>query len=96
MTAAAASPDLRHLDDAEVLAWATAKRRVIVTEDTAGYLALHQQHLSRGLRHRRIVLTNPRRFPRSQAWIGLLVQALHGLKKSRPGDNSLLADLIWL
>lgn len=94
--AAAASPDLRHLDDAEVLAWATAERRVVVTEDAADYLALHQQHLSRGLRHRGIVLTNPRRFPRTQAGIGRLVSALDGLLKSGPGDNSLLADLVWL
>ena len=96
VVAAAASPDLRHLDDSAVLAWATSQRRVVVTEDAADYLALHEQHLSRGVRHRGIVLTNARRFPRSRAGIGRLVRELDALVTSRPGDNSLLADLLWL
>jgi predicted nuclease of predicted toxin-antitoxin system len=94
--AAAALPDLRHRDDAEVLVWAIAQRRVVVTEDAVDYLALHEQHLSRGLRHRGIVLTSSRRFPRSRDGIGRLVRALDGLLRSRPGDNSLLADVMWL
>ena len=94
--AAAALADLRHRDDAEVLVWATAQRRVVVTEDAADYLVLHEQYLSRGLRHRGIVLTSARRFPRSRAGIGRLVRALDGLLKSRPGDDSLMADVLWL
>jgi hypothetical protein len=94
--AAAALVELRHRDDAQVLVWATAQRRVVVTEDAADYFALHEQYLSRGLRHRGVVFTSARRFPRSRAGIGRLVRALDGLLKSRPGDDSLVADVLWL
>jgi len=94
--AGAALPELRHRDDAEVLTWATAQRRVVVTEDAADYLKLHEEHMSRGLRHRGLVLTSSRRFPRSRAGIGQLVRALDRLLMSRPGDDSLLADVLWL
>lgn len=94
--AAAALAELRHRDDAEVLVWATAQRRVVVTEDAADYLVLHEQYLSRGLRHRGIVFTSARRFPRRRAGIGRLVRALDDLLKSRLADDSLVADVLWL
>lgn len=96
MIAAAAMAELRHRDDAEVLAWATAQRRAVVTEDAADYLALHEQYLARGLRHRGVVFTSARRYPRSRGGIGRLVRALDGVLKSRPGDDSLMADVLWL
>jgi hypothetical protein len=94
--AAAALAELRHRDDAEILVWATAQRRVVVTEDATDYLVLHEQYLSRGIRHRGVVFTSARRYPRSRGGIGRLVRALDGLLRSRPGDHSLVADVLWL
>jgi len=96
VAAAAAIVELRHKDDAAVLAWAVGQRRAVVTEDAADYLALHGPRLSRGEHHYGIVLTNARRFPRNRRGIGRLVRELDDLLRSLPADDALRADVRWL
>jgi len=96
VVAAAAIPELRHREDADLLAWGTSQRRALVTENAADCVRLHQLHLSRGDRHYGIVLTSPRRFPSNRAGIFPLVRALDKLLQSFQEEDALLADLQWL
>lgn len=88
--------ELKGLEDAEILAWAVARRRALVSENATDLIELHRLYLSRGDMHYGIVLTSARRFPRSRAGIGRLVRALHDLLEQSPTEGALRADLRWL
>lgn len=96
VVAAVAISELRHREDAELVAWATSQHRALVTENVADYARLHELHLSRGDRHYGIVLTSRRRFPPNSAGIGRLVRALDELLNAFEKQDALLSDLHWL
>lgn len=93
--AAADHPDLAKLDDAALLAVATADGRVVVTENVADFAPLGQVWSSAGRDHAGLVLTSPRRFHRGRAsYPHDLVQALDALLRATPGD--LVSQTWWL
>lgn len=96
VVAAADHSELKSREDGELLSWAIAQRRAVVTENAADFVALHEQYVTRGDHHYGIVLTNARRFPRKRTETGRLVRALHDLLEQSPRDDSLRADLRWL
>lgn len=79
VVAAAELPDLNGLTDADLLAWAGAETRVLVTEDVADFVELHRRSVLRGRPHAGLIFTSPRGFPRTRRAIGRLVAALEEL-----------------
>jgi len=96
VVAAADDSELKGREDGQLLSWAVAQRRAVVTENAADFVALHDQYISRGERHYGIVLTSANRFSRKRAGTGRLVRALHDLLEQFPREDSLRADLRWL
>jgi predicted nuclease of predicted toxin-antitoxin system len=89
-------PDLHGLTDADLLAWATAERRAIVTENVADFVELHRRSILRRRPHAGLVFTSPKRFPRTRRAIGRIVRALDALLVDNPGRNALAGDAWWL
>jgi hypothetical protein len=74
---------LRGTADAELFTWAAAPGRSIVTENVRDFIPLAQRMAGDGHDHAGLILTNPRRFPRSTvAYPGGLIEALTGLASS--------------
>lgn len=73
------SAELSGLGDRELLAFAAADQRVLVTENVADFAVL-----ARTEEHVGIVFCHPRRFPRDRDHIPRLVTALEALSKSAP------------
>lgn len=89
-------PELRRMSDDDLLRWAHANERALVTENVQDFLPIHGEFLSHGEAHSGIVLTSPQRFSRSAAGIGALVRALSKLLQQRPETGSLRSDVHWL
>lgn len=93
--AAADDPDLATLDDAALLAVASADRRTIVAENVADFAALGPVWSGKGRAHAGLVLTSPRRFHRGRASSPSdVVHALDALLQATPGD--LVSQTWWL
>ncbi len=89
-------PELQGIGDEELFGWACRHERALVTENVQHFLRIHGQLLNRGEQHYGLVLTSPRKFPRTSAGIGALVTALAKLLADRPGSASLRSDVLWL
>lgn len=87
---------LHGLTDADLLAWAAAERRALVTENVVDFVELHRRSILRRQPHAGIVFTSPRRFPRTRRAIGRLVVALEALLVARPDSDALRGDAWWL
>lgn len=90
VVAVAASPLLRGASDEEILAYASAEQRSLVTENIVDFAALASRWTAEGRHHPGLVFTNPRRFDRaSLAYPGSLVVALRALLEGPPdiGDS---------
>ena len=96
VVAARSDRNLHGLADAQLLAWATAQRRALVTENVADFAELHRSAVVSGDRHFGIVFTSARRFPRAERAIGRLVAALDALCDANPADDALLNQTWWL
>ena len=96
VVSASETDELKNLEDTDLLTWSIGQRRALVSENASDFLPLHEDCLTRGRRHYGIVLTNPRRFPRTRAGIGRLVRALEGLLTEASTTEALRADLHWL
>lgn len=94
--AVAERTELRQMSDADLLRWAHAHERAVVTENVQDFLPIHGEFLVHGEPHSGIVLTSARKFPRSNAGIGTLVVALAALLEQRAGTGSLQSDVRWL
>lgn len=88
-------PELVGIADDDLLARMRVEGRTIVTEDVADFLWLVGQLAASGAEHAGVVLTAPRRFPRSTATIGMFVRSLDALLTDRPADAS-DNQVIWL
>ncbi|HEV7213979.1 MAG TPA: DUF5615 family PIN-like protein [Chloroflexota bacterium] len=89
-------PALRQQPDEDVLAWAVAAGRAVVTENVGDFLRLHADYLSRGRPHYGLVLTTRRKFPRSSESMGRLIAALDELLRVLKTDDALQTDTHWL
>ena len=69
---------LKHgVADADLLVWAAAHQRAIVTENIRDFVPLAQRWAAAGQDHAGLVFTNPRRFHRATlAYPGTLIDAL--------------------
>ena len=67
---------LEMLSDALLLDYAMTVARVLVTENVVDFMPLHAERLARGAHHAGLILTSPRRFPRSKQGFGRLIEAL--------------------
>lgn len=82
--------------DHEVVAWAAAERRALVTNNVADYIALFREALQRDEEHFGLILTDDRRFPRTRAGAGAIVRALVAVLDASPSDDALRNGLRWL
>lgn len=88
--AAAATVQLRGLADQDLLAFASADQRTLVTENVGDFTLLHGRWLAEGRAHAGIVFTSPKRFQRaSLAYPGVLIEALTRFVQELPvqGDS---------
>lgn len=94
-TAVADKPDLAGLADADAWQVATLEGRVFVTENVLDFVQLARTAEAAGEQHAGLVLTSPRRFPRSMRAIGALVRALDDLATDHPED-AFAGRVAWL
>jgi len=92
--AAAGMSVLRGSPDADLLRWAQAQARVVVTENARDFMRLHRSFLARGEEHAGIVLTSPRGFPRDADRIGHLIRALAQFIDEHP--QGFRDNIAWL
>jgi predicted nuclease of predicted toxin-antitoxin system len=77
VVAVAERADLRGTPDEDLLAWARADDRALVTDNQRDFIPIHHRCIADGHDHRGLILTTNRRFPRGQpATTGKLVVAL--------------------
>jgi predicted nuclease of predicted toxin-antitoxin system len=88
--------ELRGIGDEALLAFATAERRALVTQDVPDFTVLLQDAAVVGSTHYGVVFTHERAFPRSKAGIGALVSALEELLSVNPSDEALVERSVWL
>jgi len=76
VVAVAADPALVGLPDEQVLEWATAQGRCLVTENVKDFEVLRRASAAQGSTHAGLLYSGPRRFPRDRRFVGALVAAL--------------------
>lgn len=81
--------ELRGVADEDVLAWAAADRRVVVTNDIRDFRLLHARHLTMGVAHYGIVLVSGRSHDLRRAGAGGLATALETLLADLPAEDAL-------
>ncbi|MGI8607900.1 MAG: DUF5615 family PIN-like protein [Candidatus Dormibacteria bacterium] len=87
---------LRSRPDEDVLDYATAGGRAVVTENVVDFVLLHEAWRKRGDLHSGIVLSSSRRFPRTKTGVGRLVSALADLLDQTTEDEVFDGRLTWL
>ncbi len=94
VVAVAADPGLVGLPDEQILEWATAHGRCLLTENVNDYEALRRTAVAQGRAHAGLLYCGPKRFPRDRRFLGVLVDALDTLIVAgrRPGPD----DVAWL
>jgi len=88
--------ELRGLEDVALFALMAVERRAILTENAADFLPPVHAATVRGTDHFGLVLTSPRRFPRTSRAIGRVVAALDAFLAARPADDALRGQSWWL
>jgi hypothetical protein len=88
--------ELHGLSDRELLGWAMAERRAIVTENVVDFAELHRSAMVTGMDHYGLIFTSPRGFPGTRRAIGRLVRALDALCGARPAGDTLRGQTWWL
>jgi hypothetical protein len=85
VVAVASTPSLRGLSDEDLLAYAAAEGRVLVTENTVDFATIAARWASDGRDHNGLIYTNPRRFHRATiAYPGNAIAALRQLLHAPP------------
>jgi predicted nuclease of predicted toxin-antitoxin system len=88
--------ELSGLSDAEILAFAAAEQRALLTEDVADLLPLATRIVAAGESHFGLLVTSPRSLPRTRANIGTFVRVLDRFLEQHVRDNALLDQIRWL
>lgn len=86
---------LQSTDD-ELLSRAFADQRVIVTYDVADFRIAIDERSLRGESHFGVIYLSPRTFPQGRRYVGALVEAMHRLLTSMPGERDLFDRELWL
>ncbi len=89
-------PDLRGLADSALFAQAQHMARVMTTENARDYLPLHHATFARGLKHQGLLITSPRRFPRTAVGFGRLVEALTTFLATHASEDTIETGVLWL
>ena len=85
VVAVAANPSLRGTSDEELLAYATAEGRALVTENIVDFAVIVTRWAAEQRSHAGLIFTNPKRFNRATiAYPGNLVVALRALLEDPP------------
>ena len=85
VVAVAANPSLRGTSDEELLAYATAEGRALVTENIVDFAVIVTRWAGEQRSHAGLIFTNPKRFNRATiAYPGNLVVALRALLEDPP------------
>ena len=94
VVAVAADPALIGLRDEQILEWATAQGRCLVTENIKDFEILRRAATARGRAHAGLVYTSTQRFPRSRRYTGAIIAALERMIASEqvPGPD----EVGWL
>jgi hypothetical protein len=79
-------PDLIGTVDDHVWKTAIAERRTVVTENARDFVPATRATDAAGLAHPGLVLVSPKTVMRSRDATGFLVEALHRLATTNPGD----------
>jgi hypothetical protein len=83
--AVASTPDLRGMPDADLLTYATASGRAVVTENIVDFALLTSQWATENRPHTGLIYTNPKRFNRATlAYPGNLIKALYTFLDNPP------------
>lgn len=93
---AVSETELRGVADDDVLRWAVADRRAVVTNDMRDFRLLHARHLTMATSHYGIVLVSGQRRSLRRAGIRGLVQALDRLLAELPGEDALTDREIFI
>jgi len=75
--------------DLQVLSWAAANRRVVVTSNIQDFRPLHAMYLTTGMTHYGIVLVPTGKYSLKRESLGALVTALDRLLTRLPADDGL-------
>lgn len=86
---AAVDVGLAGVVDPQVLAWATADRRVVVTNNIQDFRPLHSMYLGTGATHHGILLVPTGKYSLKRESLGALVTALDRLLTRCPADDAL-------
>jgi predicted nuclease of predicted toxin-antitoxin system len=88
VVAAASTPDVRGMPDSDLLAYATASGRAVVTENIVDFALLTTQWATENRPHAGLIYTNPKRFNRATlAYPGNLINALRTFLDDPPIDG---------
>jgi hypothetical protein len=94
--ASAERADLRGLPDDELLSVAAADRRALATFDEGDFAQLATRYQAEERTHHGVILMSARRFSPAAEGVGPLVDALDALLVSRPSQDALRNEVVWL
>jgi hypothetical protein len=86
---------LRQQLDTDVMAWAVADTRAVVTANYQDFRRIHAVYLSRGEGHFGLIYV-PRRFSLSREGFGKLITTLGRFLKEHPSETALESAEAWL
>lgn len=87
-------PDLYQASDAELLTYASAERRALVTRNVRDFVLLHGSWTAQERSHAGIVLVHVRTIPEGDR--GAEIRALEDLLQAHPKPEDLEDTLLWL
>jgi predicted nuclease of predicted toxin-antitoxin system len=96
VVAVAELPERRGLSDREHFDWARGSARVFVTEDVVDFLALFHDAIRRGQQPPGLLFTTAGTFPRSEAAIGIIVDALASFLDRHGDEDHPAGGIAWL
>jgi Domain of unknown function (DUF5615) len=73
-----AHPVLRGIGDADLLDWATADGRTLVTDNVRDFAPLHASWAAQGRMHAGLIIISSKSYPQDRARTGRIVAALKG------------------
>ncbi|MGH8910267.1 MAG: DUF5615 family PIN-like protein [Egibacteraceae bacterium] len=89
-------PDLAGLADSDLLERMASEERVILTENAIDFVVLTHQLAVADMDHPGVLLTSPKRMPRSRATIGLFVRTLDAFLTRHPAKDACRNEVRWL
>lgn len=87
-------PDLYQASDAELLAYASAEGRAVVTRNVRDFVLLHGMWTAQERSHAGIILVHVRTIPEGDH--GAEIRALENLLQTHPEPQDLEDTLLWL